>query len=78
MSEEEFYNTLKGFTIYDISYLADNNYVVPSDNFDNTSSYMYYKITKSFILDDIKLYPNCNIRIGPERDNWLFNKPREE
>ena len=77
MSKEAFYHTLKGFTLDDIDYLVANNYVKPSDNFDNTSSYTYYQITKSFILDDIGLNPNDNIRIHLPTNKWLYNKPRE-
>lgn len=77
MSEEDFYNILKGFTLDDIPYLAVNNFIGKSDAWPDTSSFSHYRINKSFRLDDIQLDTNDNIRINVNTNEWLYNKPHE-
>ena len=52
MTQEEFYNTLKGFTINDIPYLIDNNYIVSHDD---TTVEIIYTVRKDFMLGN-RLY----------------------
>ena len=75
MSEDEFYNTLKGFTIEDVPYLLENKYL---SEYGESSSYIYYTTHKPFRLDDVQMDYNDNIRYDKNTNKWLYNKPRND
>jgi len=68
MSEELLFRTLRGFTLEDIDYLRENNYIsiVTTDD----SRYSYFNVHKAFTLDGNKLRKNSRVRVDNYIGEW--------